>query len=278
MPGWKPDPYGRHELRYFDGNVWKSAVSDDGVVITDVVDVPPPPPARGISITAAPGKTLPVGANSAPQTGRGQAKKSRFDAPFKVKIAMGVVLIVLVAAAVVLSVSILGKPSSDSATPTAPATDSNSAAGGSVSEQCRTALLHADEFVATTKQMIDASANAIQIISGPGSYSALQAQVEREKILGDEALASKNALRANVVGCEPQNSPRVACGTALNKFGDLNDVMEKIYTIEVTAALAAMKAQDSGGLDSAEKQVLALQPTFQLADNAYHVAATDCRS
>lgn len=38
--GWHPDPYGKHQLRYFDGTSWREIVSDDGV---QSVDAPPPP-------------------------------------------------------------------------------------------------------------------------------------------------------------------------------------------------------------------------------------------
>ena len=37
---WHPDPYGRHEHRWWDGMQWTASVSDQGVVATD-----PPPPA-----------------------------------------------------------------------------------------------------------------------------------------------------------------------------------------------------------------------------------------
>lgn len=32
---WRPDPTGRHELRYWDGNAWTDDVADDGVAATD---------------------------------------------------------------------------------------------------------------------------------------------------------------------------------------------------------------------------------------------------
>jgi hypothetical protein len=46
--GWKPDPNGRHEWRYFDGVAWTDKVSDAGATASDPYDpdvVPPPPPA-----------------------------------------------------------------------------------------------------------------------------------------------------------------------------------------------------------------------------------------
>ena len=32
---WHPDPFGRHELRYWDGSEWTEHVSDGGVAATD---------------------------------------------------------------------------------------------------------------------------------------------------------------------------------------------------------------------------------------------------
>jgi hypothetical protein len=34
-PQWAADPFGRHQLRYFDGKVWTSHVSDNSVVSHD---------------------------------------------------------------------------------------------------------------------------------------------------------------------------------------------------------------------------------------------------
>ena len=49
--GWQADPFGRHELRYFDGTDWTEHVSDAGVQSTDEpapgAVPPPPPPAAG---------------------------------------------------------------------------------------------------------------------------------------------------------------------------------------------------------------------------------------
>lgn len=44
-PGWNPDPLGRHEYRYWDGQDWTDDVSDDGVTSVDPID--PPAPAGG---------------------------------------------------------------------------------------------------------------------------------------------------------------------------------------------------------------------------------------
>ena len=50
--GWQPDPFGRHEVRYWDGSAWTAHVSDAGVTSTDEpvpspegAPPPPPPPA-----------------------------------------------------------------------------------------------------------------------------------------------------------------------------------------------------------------------------------------
>ena len=47
--GWQPDPFGRHEVRYWDGSAWTAHVSDAGVTGTDEPlpspeGTPPPPP------------------------------------------------------------------------------------------------------------------------------------------------------------------------------------------------------------------------------------------
>ena len=47
--GWQADPFGRHELRYWDGSSWTAHVSDAGVTGTDepvpsAEGAPPPPP------------------------------------------------------------------------------------------------------------------------------------------------------------------------------------------------------------------------------------------
>jgi uncharacterized RDD family membrane protein YckC len=39
---WQPDPSGRHQLRYWDGQTWTDAVSDGGVQANDPIGGPPP--------------------------------------------------------------------------------------------------------------------------------------------------------------------------------------------------------------------------------------------
>jgi hypothetical protein len=41
---WLPDPYGRHELRFFDGRAWTDSVSDEGTTAIDSLDSLPPAP------------------------------------------------------------------------------------------------------------------------------------------------------------------------------------------------------------------------------------------
>jgi hypothetical protein len=36
-PGWQPDPTGRNQYRYWDGNAWSAHVSNAGVQATDPV-------------------------------------------------------------------------------------------------------------------------------------------------------------------------------------------------------------------------------------------------
>lgn len=46
---WLPDPSGRHQLRWWDGNEWTEYVSDQGTQATDPLsgETPPPPPGAG---------------------------------------------------------------------------------------------------------------------------------------------------------------------------------------------------------------------------------------
>jgi hypothetical protein len=37
VPQWAPDPYGRHQIRYWDGTRWTESVQDNGVAATDVI-------------------------------------------------------------------------------------------------------------------------------------------------------------------------------------------------------------------------------------------------
>lgn len=63
---WAADPFGRHELRFYNGMEWTSAVSDAGVVgmdapVAQAPEVPPRPaaPVTPVSPFAAPGSVAP---------------------------------------------------------------------------------------------------------------------------------------------------------------------------------------------------------------------------
>lgn len=63
-PGWHPDPSGRHQHRFWDGDRWTDQVSDGGTTGTDPVDAAP-------GVPAAPGAAAPgAPAVGAPATGR----------------------------------------------------------------------------------------------------------------------------------------------------------------------------------------------------------------
>ena len=54
-PSWQPDPFGRHQHRFWDGRRWKALVADNGITSTDVygnTPTPLPPPVGGASATA----------------------------------------------------------------------------------------------------------------------------------------------------------------------------------------------------------------------------------
>jgi hypothetical protein len=54
--GWRIDPNGQHEMRYWDGVQWTNNVSDNGVASLDQYDpsLVPPPPAHATPPPAAP--------------------------------------------------------------------------------------------------------------------------------------------------------------------------------------------------------------------------------
>ncbi len=74
--GWQPDPFGRHEYRYWDGSAWSDQVSDAGVVASD-----PPgggPPTVSTPVTAANPAAPPMGAPlpGSPPPSDGGSKRS----------------------------------------------------------------------------------------------------------------------------------------------------------------------------------------------------------
>lgn len=87
--GWKPDPSGRHQHRYFDGTSWTDQVSDNGTLGTDPMDAaaaPEPPASTGPAAFAAP-SAPPPGSTGA--TGGGKKDPTPF-------IIGGVLLVILV--------------------------------------------------------------------------------------------------------------------------------------------------------------------------------------
>ncbi len=61
--GWYPDPYGRHELRYFDGSAWGEHVGDSGRQSSDPIgpDTPvlaPRAPAQTSAVSAPEGAAM----------------------------------------------------------------------------------------------------------------------------------------------------------------------------------------------------------------------------
>ena len=67
VSSWEPDPTGRHQYRWWDGEVWTDQVADDGVQAVDAISdseanlpfgalpsVPPPPPGPGDSGITSP--------------------------------------------------------------------------------------------------------------------------------------------------------------------------------------------------------------------------------
>ncbi|HVM09876.1 MAG TPA: PH domain-containing protein [Acidimicrobiales bacterium] len=85
--GWKQDPFGRHELRYWDGSAWTQHVSDAGVTSTDEpvpndpAAPPPPPPAPGAAAAGGAGGSwkdrLKAAAQQAAVQGKELAEKGK---------------------------------------------------------------------------------------------------------------------------------------------------------------------------------------------------------
>jgi hypothetical protein len=64
-PGWNPDPWGRHELRYWDGGQWTGHVADGGTVGLEWADMPAPTEAPAPTNIALGATLEPVGAAAA---------------------------------------------------------------------------------------------------------------------------------------------------------------------------------------------------------------------
>lgn len=77
-PGqWAADPYGRHELRYWDGGQWTAAVSDSGVVGSDapVAAAPPQPVAPAVPEPPAAAPASPFAPPVTPAPSEGTSMK-----------------------------------------------------------------------------------------------------------------------------------------------------------------------------------------------------------
>ena len=69
--GWHPDPFGRHQLRYWDGKTWTAHVSNNGVAASDS---PLPSPQQNVVAPAvvAPAVVAPSTAPDAPRKSKGK--------------------------------------------------------------------------------------------------------------------------------------------------------------------------------------------------------------
>lgn len=67
-PSWQPDPTGRHQYRWFDGQDWSDQVADQGTATTDPIDSATtiPGPSTGSVLTVEPTEGLAVGPASDP--------------------------------------------------------------------------------------------------------------------------------------------------------------------------------------------------------------------
>lgn len=102
---WKPDPHGRHEYRWWDGNAWTDQVSDGGVVSTDppgdaptTVDGPPVADTTGAMPVAGPPSTE-APAYVPPADGDGDKKGK---VPVGILALIGLIVAALVAGGIIL--------------------------------------------------------------------------------------------------------------------------------------------------------------------------------
>jgi hypothetical protein len=72
--GWQPDPFGRHELRYWDGTTWTAHVSNNGVASSDS---PFPSPQQGIVAAAMAAPTVVAPAILQPSNNADPPKQSK---------------------------------------------------------------------------------------------------------------------------------------------------------------------------------------------------------
>lgn len=107
--GWYPDPTGRHQNRWFDGNDWTDQVADGQVVASDPVQADPGPDLGATQATPAPAATQPtVGAPAPPGAppGAGSDPLGGYVSPVAADSGGGSSKVPLIVAAVVVVVLI----------------------------------------------------------------------------------------------------------------------------------------------------------------------------
>lgn len=101
VSSWEPDPTGRHQYRWFDGEQWTDQVADDGVQSVDPVtsseaglprDAPPvPPPLPG----SVPGVSMPDSGSVTPDPLSMLASKGRRFGAYLLEIPLMIVTLVI---------------------------------------------------------------------------------------------------------------------------------------------------------------------------------------
>lgn len=98
--GWHPDPFGRHQFRWFDGSAWSDQVSNWGSVTTDPLGVAPGAPQAPAApvASAAPGAATAPSALPPPFRATEPGPTPRKPRRTPLIIGAGIVVIALVAA------------------------------------------------------------------------------------------------------------------------------------------------------------------------------------
>lgn len=150
--GWHPDPFGRHEHRYWDGTAWTDQVSDAGQAGTD-----PPAPAAAVGAVSATPYVPPSGSTS----GSGKGK------------IVGLVLggLAVVAVVVVLALVVLGGDDGDD-------TDANASGGADTSQDGSSDSVTVEEWTAESGDLClewDAATSPLQLPSQANEAAGLLA-------------------------------------------------------------------------------------------------------
>ncbi len=135
-PGWYPDPSGRFEFRWYDGQAWSSAVSRGGVQSTDELGIAPPP-ARQVMAPMPVVAPVPRPGSSSIDALVEVAPPGRSNTPVLVAVAVGVLAVVVAAVLVFVAAgsdseqSVAGAPATQEVAITdAPAQDTVAPAAG----------------------------------------------------------------------------------------------------------------------------------------------------